>query len=264
MYLLSKSFTFNGVSLPDAYALASPESIDFSRDTAISRNSNYGDITPYRSSPHYYSSTYAQVLKFDIFLVKCDGKTFSTQEREDLISWLDSPREHCLFTVVDKPGIDYHQGLEYFTMSTGYSEWQIGYEVYGLLFHFECNAPYAFTSEYSYNFDTSSTLVIDNTSHESSEDIYPVIEIKATTNTTAIIKNINYPDDNMELKMVSGQTLTIDCQKGLIEDNMDLFDYSTDTNLNWLHLSPGRNSIVVTGSGVTGMIKCRYVRKMGI
>ena len=263
MYLHAKSFNYNKQELPSGYVLATSSSPDLDKDTTIKRTANYGDLTPYRSKPHYYASAYDSVLKFNIFLLRCDGKPMTRQEQINLVRWLDTPDEHCLLTVTDFADSDYHKDLEYFVVPTGYSEYGLANHIYGLDFSFECNAPYPFTKEYIYPIDTTKTLIIDNISDKLSTDVYPIITLKANKTETIKITNMNYADEEMELQVIEGQTLTIDNEYGCITDDKEQFSYSTDTNLEWLHLAPGKNSISFTGD-FTGTVKCRYARKVGI
>lgn len=263
MYLLAKSFNFNGKELPEKYILASPDEADMQRESTISRTTSYGNLTSYRPIPHYYSSTYSEVLKFDVFLLKEDRKLLSQSEMDDLILWLDAPNDHCLFTITDYEGVSFHKGLEYFALPIGYNEFGVDNMTYGLIFHFECNAPFPFTRDHTYPFDSKNTVTIDNTSHETSDDIYPTIELTSNFTGEVSIKNTVYPEEIVKLNVLEGQKLTIDNLSGDITDNLNLFDYSKDTNLNWLHLAPGKNSITFTGN-VSGTIKCKYVRKVGI
>ena len=63
--------------------------------------------------------------------------------------------------------------------------------------------------------------------------------------------------------MLKDQKLIVDNKYGKITDELNQFDFSKDTNLVWLKLAPGLNKITVTGNA-KGIVKCRYIRKVGI
>lgn len=263
MYLLAKSFTYDGVELPLQYMLGTTDGVDTNKESYISRKTNKGEITPDRVTPHYYSSTYEDVLSFDVLIIKKDGSILNSTEIDDLILWLDKSDNYHLLTVTDYDGITYHSELEYFAMSKGFNEFGVGNLIYGLTFHFECNAPYAYSKEFSYPFVGGVPIEIDNTSHEQ-RPVYPIVELQSNVTGEITIKNLSFlPNEVQMLKVLQVQALKINNELGIIEDNMDVFDYSTDTNLVWICLTRGKNSLLVSGD-VTGIIKCRYPKKRGI
>lgn len=260
MELLAKSINFNGVELPSDYAIVSFNAMDAKRSNVIAQSTLKGNITPYRDVPHFYGLNYTDVLKFDISIMKKTEKPLSLQERGELIAWFNGPANYCKLTVTDTKYTDYHKDIEYFVICTGYDEFSHHTQIYGYTFHFEANAPYGFSPEYSYTLIDNS-VVINNPSLTGY--YYPIIELTCNTRETIQVKILEVPSNILTLNVVPGQKLTIDNEAGDIKDNVDLFDYGTDSNLSWIYLLPGENTLSVTGD-VTGYVKCRYPRKAGI
>lgn len=261
MNLMAESIIFNGKMLPSEYVICSFESSDTTRETGIKLITNKSKLTPFRNKVHLYSMQYEDVLKFSMSIIKCSGEKISDYEYLELIKWLTSPINYCPLTVIDYSNNYYHDNVIYYAVCTGYNEFVVD-DIYGLTFNFECNAPYGFSPVQTYNFTGGTPVKVNNLSEELHKDIYPVITLNCKSTETVKIKNDQYPDEVMELKVLKGQTLTIDHESGTIRDGINMFDFE-DFNLTWLHLAPGINTITVSGN-VTGSIEFQCVRKRGI
>lgn len=264
MDAFGKTFTYDGKSLTDFDAImCSFDSQDTMRDV-LSYTVNKGEITPDRPTPNAYNKAYVDVLTFGVGICKCYGEEFSETERNQIVRWITAPLPYRKFVIQDSEEFPYHGDTEYFVTCTSYKNYIPNSAVRGMYFEFECNAPYGFSPEESTSFSSSNpTVTINNQSDETFEDYYPTIELTGNTTGEVTITNSKFPSEVMRLQVRQTQKLTIDCKMGNITDNMDLFDYATDTNLVWLRLSPGENTITVTGNAA-GKIKCRYPRKVGI
>ena len=267
MSVFGKKFTFNGTS-SDKYNLVmcAIDSVDITRETALNLTLNKGELNPYRDTPNLYSSQYADVLKFDMTILKCDTSLISPAEEREIIDWLTSPLSYSLLTIDDDDTSNgYHEDVEYFVKAINISEIVPQGDVTGLTVSFECNAPYGFSplQTTAFSSTSSTTISIENISDELYKDYYPTIFLKAGATGTVTFKNNKYPDQIMEVKVNNAQQLTIDCQNGDIDDNTGLFDYETGTNLVWLRLAHGINQITITGN-CTGEFRCRYIRKVSI
>lgn len=266
--MTGKNFTFNGISSAKYHViLCEFSSPDTERDTGINYSVNKTELTPFKSITNTYAKQYEDVLSFDLGLCKEDGQAFTESERREIVSWLTSPCQPALLTIQDPEGDDYHNSVEYFCTAVKYTEFIPSGNVHGLMFSMECNAPYGFTPEEITDFDITGegTVTIHNTSDDWEQDIYPLIRITGRESGmhTVTLRSSRYPEENMELTLRNGQTLSVDCCYGDIQDNLNLFDYNTDTNLKWLRLAHGENIITIKGN-VTGCFICRYVRKVGI
>lgn len=270
MNVFGKSFEFNGI-LSDRYdvVLCSFNTVDNNRSNGISYKISKGNITENRPSPNFYGKSYGNVLEFQIEICKNCGTNdfFTTEEQKDIIRWITSPYDYRKFKIIDNNEDYYHSGIEYFCICTDYNETVINDHIGGMLFKFECNAPYGFyeeqITEFAATTSTPSSVIVNNLSDELEEDYYPIIELESQETGDVTIVNSIYPDEIMELKVLNGQTLVIDNMESDISDNINMFNYNTDTNLCWLRLAPGENIITITGN-VTGYIKCLYPRKAGI
>lgn len=270
MNVVAKGFTFNGISSSQYdIAMCTINSTKNSNDSLMTWDINKSEITPHRHSPNYYCKRPSDVLKFDITLVKCNGESFSSSERREIVNWLTSPRTYSLLTIEDFDNSNkYHDNIEYFAIVTGYSEFTPMNNVYGMTFNFECNSMYGYspllTTPFTSTTSQNAVIYIDNTSDEEQTDYYPIISLQGTSSGEVTLTNNIYPYEVMMLQVKNGQDLLIDCERGDIKDlNTHLFDYETDTNLIWLKLANGLNTITITGD-CTGEFQCRYIRKVGI
>ena len=261
MELLAKSINFNGTELSKDYAIVSYGAMATQRDNVINQSTLRGNITPYRDVSHFYGLNHTEPLQFDLSLMRRDEKPLTNTERDTLIHWLCGPHDFCKLTVTDWSFSDYHKDIEYFVVCTGYSEFSHNTKIWGYTFHFEANAPYGFTPEYTYEL-SGGKVEIENLSIDDTP-YYPTIELDCTKEETVKIENTAVPGTILTLHVYKGQHLTIDCDMGDITDNIEMFDYGEDSNLTWIYLVPGTNTINVTGS-VTGTITCQYPRKVGI
>lgn len=264
MDLFAKSFTFAGTTLSDEYFICTFESPSTTYESSIKRSTNTSDITPYRSTTFLYGSQYQDVMKFNVSLTKPDKSIFSPSEVDSLVNWLLGPMTYQDFTVLDFDGEKYHENIIYHAFCTGYDTFRVGTAINGMIFSFECDAPYGYAPTETTNFSstTSTTIKINNTSDEL-VDYYPLIKIKSNATGKITLKTDKYPSEVMELQVLQNQELAIDNESGTITDNMELFSFEDDFNLTWIHLAPGENTITITGN-VTGSIECTYIRKRGV
>lgn len=263
-----KTFNFNGQS-SDVFnlVLCDFDTPSPTKETGLNLTINKGAIIPGRPLPNFYTAQYTDVLKFQMSFIKCNMEPFSQNEYRQVAQWLHSPASYSLLYIEDDDTDDYHHEIEYFAKCTGLTEYGLTGTVYGFTATFECNAPYGFSPEEVTAFSSSTghnaIISINNTSDETSQDYYPIVEIKCTSTGKVQITNNKYSSEIFTLEMNLNQQLNIDNRLGIIEDSLNLFDFSTDTNLNWLHLAPGINQITIIGNA-TGNIRCRYPRKVGI
>lgn len=264
MNIYGNNFTYDNIPASQYNVmLCSFEPPQETRETAIVRTPLRGETGPYRDVPNYYGVKYTDVLKFDAGLIKCDGSPFTDSERREIVAWLTGPMAPAWLIIDDEN----HRDIQYHALCVGYSEYWPDSRLRGLLFSFECDAPYGYSPEEMTEFQATpnapAVFTIQNTSDERRLDTYPIVELKASATGIVTLKNSAYPEDIMELSLKKSQQLIIDNQMGLIEDQLDMFDYATDTNLKWLRLAFGENTLTVTGSAA-GCIRCRYIRKVGI
>lgn len=268
MNVFGKEFEYNGICSTEYGAiLCSFETVDTQRTTGIAYDLNTGEITPQKPIANFYNKKYKQPIQFKISLCKLSksDKYFSVGEQRKIVRWITSPTDYRKFRILDDDNTIYHYGIEYFCICTEYEEVVVNNQLAGMTFLFQCNAPYGFYQQETIEFNSSnsSSIIIDNYSDERESIYYPYIEMTGLSNGSVHIHNDLLPDCNMELSIHMNQTLYIDTALCDITDNTGQFKYSTDTNLKWIGLLPGKNTLSITGD-VQGKFVCRYPRKVGI
>lgn len=270
MNVYGESFTFDTFnSKTYNLALCSMDSTDTIKESIFTWTVNKGEINPNRHRPNYYNIKPSDVLSFDITVIKCDGTSFSPSERRDIIQKMTSPLSHSLLRIKDfSDGYQYHADIYFRAIVIGYSEIVPVGDISGMKFTFECDSPYGYIDYELIQTNTDNADIfsfdIQNDSDDLYRDYYPTFRLKAASTGLVTITNLNYPDEVMRLNVHNGQELLIDCEQGDIQDlNVDLFNYETDTNLVWIHLSHGMNTIEVSGLDEI-IVKCTFNRKVGI
>lgn len=259
MSIFSNSFIFNGITSQElGVVLCSFEQNSERHETGISFNINKSNLTPNRDKANLYSKSYASVLSFTMSLVKCDGKLFTRDEYFNLVKIFTSPLSYSALTLED----EYHKDITYYVICKKYTEWMPDSNMRGLEFEFECNAPYGFEIKTLEFDETVKSILIDNTSHEMNKLYYPEIEITATQTGTITLTNITTGAEPFTINLRNTQKVYIDNELGDMYDNMNLLSYE-DSNLKWLGLQYGVNTIRVSGECRIRFI-CKYIRKVGI
>lgn len=266
MSAYGQSFTFNGKSSEDYGVRFVKFDIETDDDIGLNYEISKSSLISKRSKVYSHSKKYSDVLNFTIALCKNDFTKFTQEERRPIISWLTSPKTYKEFTVQDNKKLKYHYNITYFAVCNGYKEISPAPNLkYGLQFTFECNAPYGFSNEKQVSFNSSeaSEFVCQVESDELEDEIFPYLSI--TPKSTGEIKlcNDSFPNREFILKGSANNTLSIDSEIGIISDTADVFNYDTDTNLLWLKLKNGENTISISGD-CEGYVKWREPRKVGI
>lgn len=199
--------------------------------------------------------------------MKCDGREIPQSVARKIVSWITSPQTYLPLTVQDFPDTDYHSGIVYFAICTGYTPLRPRHpsENRGYTFHFECNAPYGFSEKKVYGFDTSISTVLDiNVDSDDIERyIYPKISINPTESGEIILLNSAFPGEEFKINAIKGNNLEIDGETGIISDFAAVLNYDHDTNLVWPQLANGINTITISGSCI-GEVSFREPRKVNI
>ena len=269
MSIAGRSFTFNGKNSETDFASLQSQfnGLEHTVQTAFTYTLNRGEIQPARAVPNYYSSQFSDTLQFSATIAKSDHTPYSQAEERRILSWLTAPDGYAPFSVVDPPEEDYHRGITYYVRCTGVTEERPmgGNSVLALTLAFTCSAPYGYSEERRYPFTCSSTasIPVENDSDDLGTDLWPVIELKALQSGSISLCSSACPEDVMSLSLREYQEVVIDCAAMDITDNLDLFDYSRDTNLAWIRLSPGPNTLSVTGA-CEGAVRFRAVRMVAI
>lgn len=241
-------------------------------DRAVEKSS----MNKYRHKVNTYGVNYSDVLSFTIQLIKDPCKysdqeslRFTRAEIREIAAWLTSPitpRLFHMFNYPDNTDMEY----DYFGMFINIEAQDNG--VYSINCTFECNTPYALSSEQSIVI-TGGQGVVTNPSDEYEDYVYPTVIITPTSTelNPYSIRLINESDGNRSItlnKMKRGDTVIMDCQKMTIKNSSgSLFDFE-DLNIDvveyiyWFRLLHGDNSIRVVGDATVEFV-FRYPVKVG-
>lgn len=271
--MYGKSFTYNGRSSEDFHVIIGgfkpmDTPLNLKRDITAS------EINRYRKQVSTYGVNYNSTLSFELYLMKdiCiydDPKDlrFTREEIRSIARWLTSPITPRLFHMTN-----YEDNLEpeydYFGIFTEVEAEDNNINV--LSCTFECNTPYALSSEQSFTI-TDATGVINNPSDDLEDYVYPTIRItpRQSGNHTITIRNLSDGNNYIRLKnMQLNQIVTLDCQKMTLKNSFGWllpFDYIDTDELNyiyWFRLLNGNNNISITG-GAEVEFTFRYPVKVG-
>ena len=262
-------FVFNGITSEyKGVRLVSfeAESSDYSNiGYTVSRSS----LNSHRQKVYAHSRTYEEVLTFRLTVAKNDFTAFSQSEKRDIIKWLSGNNTQKPLYIVDYPFETTHIGVTYNCICTRVEENRPHpRELYGLTFHYECNAPFGYSDEKEVSFtsthDTYTTITLNVDNDDPDNPIYPMITLTPSNTQTFSFRNASIEDaDPFLVKGYANDTITIDSELGIIKDAVDTFHYDSETNLLWLTLVDGVNHIVISGD-CTGTIKWTEPRKVGI
>lgn len=297
--MIGCDFKYNGHWLSEYYMImCSPED----SQTFVSREIEKGSQTSLRPIPKFYSVRYTDVLQIGFRIVKDsnyflnqEDQVFSSDDLNEIRSWLESPKKHCELFILDETN---DRETYYYGLFTSSSPYMVGDECYGITFNFTCNAPYGFSSPVMERAKivsgcTRYDLHIANVSAERNEYLNPVIKIKAKDKFTegdSITITNSSDSENCSVTYTFGGKITdksiisIDCDKKIITDDEGnsiplsqlgvsyISDYhnvvsSLFTNLYWPSLKWGDNLIridVAENSSIDVVeITTRYVVKGG-
>ena len=304
-----KSFIYNGRSSEEFGLITAGFRVQ-DIPLGLSRTTMKSSMNRYRHQVNIYGVNYDDVLTFTLLLIKdpcthADNMRFTREELRDLNAWLTSPISPRLFHMYDYPNIRYESveeevEVEVVDEETGEtttetqtvtriveideSEEEYDYfgiftnvvvsdnNIYALECTFECNTPYALSSEQSVVI-TDGSGIVPNPSDDYEDYVYPVIRITPTadTNEPYSIRIINDSDNSKYItlkNMKTQQDITLDCRKLIVKNsdgslisfedlNVDVVDY-----IYWPRLKHGDNSFRITGDATVEFIY-RYPVKVG-
>lgn len=274
-------FTYNGES-SEAHGVIIAGMKTGDVPLGLSRNVTKSSINRFRHRTNTYGIEYADVLTFDIQLMKnpcfydeqenrmnftsSDDQRFTRDEIRALAKWLTSPKTPRIFHMYDDTGDEEFDYEGVFTNITPQDN-----KIFTLTATFECNTPYALSPEQVIWFEESS-WVIPNPSDDLEDYVYPVITITPNTNPGGSypITITNVSDENRSITLKNMRYLDVvvlDCQKmtlknesGAILNIEDHIDFNT--YVYWPRLISGNNTITVDGSAEIEF-KFRYPVKVG-
>lgn len=232
--MIGCDFKYNGHWLSDFnMIMCDPEDIQ----SFVNREVERGSQTSLRPVPNFYSVRYSDVLQLQFRIVKNDDifhnqedLILTSEELDEIRSWLESPKKPCELFVQDESN---NRETYYFGLVTSTSPYLIDQVCYGLTIGFTCNAPYGFSSPITQAINLSSGVTsydfhFVNASSEKSESLKPLIRINAkdkfTLNDTITISNNSDTGTNHSIQYSFGDIMTeksqinIDCERQIITD----------------------------------------------
>ena len=276
--IYAKDFSYNGASLssidPDL-VIASFEQTGFKGDaTIINRTVNKSIITYDEPFVHDYGVVDNEVFKYELTILYEDGTLLDQRIVRKIISWLFSPTEPHMMTF-DRGGcIDNEQMYENLNylgrfITATFDELYGAYKL-AINLTFECTAPYAFTDEYVYPFDSSegsATVEIDNPGTYLGKIIAPRITIVPGGAGDITIANTNDTSQDAFLIHAKGTSpIRIENFNTMIYDDGDWelwrFDDHVE-NFNWPIIKDGMNTYQITRN-CTGSIAVRFYEALGV
>lgn len=212
MAKFGSSFTYNGKSSEDfgiiLCAAEAPESIPM----GLTRETLKGEITNNRPVANWYSTKYSDVLTYDITVTKIENEVFSRDEIRKINAWLTGPKTPTLLSFKD----DETEHINYYGVFTDTTNIYASGLVM-LTYTFTADSPYGWSDEQIFlhtglkdeilevnegetliNNDTISikmkntdNFIIENTTDELNDFIYPLIKVTSTPETEISIENLS-------------------------------------------------------------------------
>jgi hypothetical protein len=235
----------------------SADEINFGNDIEIVSDIVYGNLVPY-----IYGIKSSNTLQFDLTIAS--KEKIDVYDKSAISQWLFEEKFKWLHII--QPDME---DIWYYCMMKDKKLVNVAGYTYGLTFTVVCDAPYAWTKEYTKTFETTDNNATDFTFINTSDDMHdllPTINIKLGSSQTSIkITNNSNSGKNNEIKLtdlVAGDEINIDCKRQIITANAtsNILDKS---NLKFLGFIQGVNNLTITGIATITMTY-RFARKVGV
>jgi len=219
------------------------------------------DKTSRNSVPYIYGVNSSDPLEFEMTIVS--EKEIDIYDKSAISRWLFEEKFKWLHIIQPDS-----QDIWYYCIMTDKKSVNIAGCTYALSFTVICDAPYAWTKEYTKTFITATTTPTNFTFMNTSDDmkdLLPLINIKLDSAQTSIkITNNSNSGKNNEIELtglIGGDEINIDCKRQIIKatSTLNILDKS---NLKFLGFVQGVNNLTITGKATT-TITYRFVRKVG-
>lgn len=213
------------------------------------------------------NNKYSEAINFEVTLVKNvknqDKRVFEQEEIRAVVSWLCSPSSYRELILEDNHFIELVLNAKFtnpkYTLN--------GNDVIGITFTGTLDRPYALSNVKQYSFDSSvNTFSLYNDSDEKEKVLYPQ-EIIITINDDCDVTITNTKENSRlftQIKnCVSGEVITIDCERRIIKSTNKDVPILSRFNKHWIGLLHGKNIFNVSGS-FNIQFNYREVRKVGV
>lgn len=263
-------FTYNGHSSSEFNCIiATFDQVD-SYNTGLFRDVQRGDINRYRYKPNHFGTVYADVLTFNVTLIKniCDSneaQCFSRSEYREIAAWLTEPEYPKLYEMTEYTE-DWNDEAEcYFGIFSNVENHAAG-EIVGITATFTCDSPFAWGPLKTVSWSESGPKTVNIDSDV--KYTYPIISFTANSACSIAFRNITDDDSIIFEAPTGGDVIVIDSNKLTITDNAGIPIYLSDigvsdpTTVYWPRLLQGNNTLTYTGDATVTMTY-REARKVG-
>lgn len=214
------------------------------------------DMVSKRHSPYHYGIKYDNMLTFTMKVARQEA--FDAFDKQAIGQWLFGHQQYKWLQVVQ----DDLEDIWFKCILKNPQTIDIANNTYGFTFEVVCDAPWAWTDEYNYNYriNGSQNISFENISDDNNY-LYPIITY-ATTDTNFSI--INKTDSSRLFAFSSldlGENLVINNNFQTIETDSSEKRIN-NFNLKWFRLLPGQNELTVLGTG-SMLLTMRFPKKVG-
>jgi hypothetical protein len=215
-----------------------------------------------KPKPYFYGVEIEPVLEFDMFVYS--EVALDIYDLSAINKWLYGRQQYKWLQVQQENGME---GIWYNCFLTNPQDIYIGNLPYCKKFTVVCDAPWAWTDEFTYNYTITTpnqSIIFNNLSDCADDYLYPYVSFTISSTTTNFsIKNNS--DNGREFKFtnISGnETITVNNELQIITSST-LNNRLNNFNLKWLRLVSGNNSLIVNGNCPSLIFKMRFPKKIG-
>lgn len=269
--LNARTFTFDNVS-SEVFGLVIGYfgGTDAEIITGLETELNRGEMNMVRAIPQMYGTTYAETLKIEFDVFRCNGEPISFEDSRAINRWLHGSKTFKKLTFND----DVPENIHYYAICTNITDVVAG-GLAGKKLEFQCNAPYGFLAKKSIKINLNggdTEKIVINQSDEG--NYYPIVRLdnadsgimKISNETTGKSCEVDFsgiqPINEYRTIILDGAFSRITDANGKLL-SLYKIGWSEETSLYWPELIPGKNKIVITGAGVA-TITCEFPRKVGL
>lgn len=243
-----------------------------SKDEDIGMNHNtIEEYIGHNPKPVYLGSSFNSKLRPTATLVKDpninlsrNNKYFTEHECREILRQLTGFRGYKQMQIFSYE----FDELFYFNIRIINVKYQIiGNQIAGIILEMECDSQFAWSNDFNYTFDTSSSsnLIFFNTSDNLYDYLFPKVTIKAKSNISDL-SIINITDNNWTSSfksLSSDEIITMDSQYGTLLSSIPDRLISNDFNMHFIRLVPGKNEFKVNHNDIQITFTYKVPRKVG-
>lgn len=220
---------------------------------------------PGRVRSIYYGKTEESNLEFTLIFGADEhaaraGEPIDRYEMQAIALWLTGPDDYR-YLQIDQPDM---AGLRYRCMITDLKMVELHGKKWAFSCKVHCDSPYAYTlpRTYSYSLYGTGEAVLVNPS--TVNVLYrPKVTIELTSSMLAFVNTTTRSSIKFENVPTFPDTITVDCERGIVTSASGLNLYPYLRSLNFVSLSPGENKLVWLGGVGTITFECEFPMNVG-